>query len=324
MYTSMDRGAVMSLAESLPTQCRKKFMEKIHGITEGEAVERARNIKLLNPDNIGCPQKLIPIIDEIRTTFCSNTEHVYLDPGGGTCLERDISKAIAKDYCSVGNRITGADSGAACTIEYIGNSVYGRLAETYCKTAAGKADAWCSCYNVMNGVCNTDSAAAGCDKKRQTFDKLVDATPEDYKNSWSQMEPCFGGVCQGSVFQPAGYNANCNRSVQVCVQDFDIQGIADSPINATCNLTSNQGTQPSAGDGSGGGGGGGGGGGTQPSVGGGGIGDYIPKSIDEIKTDSKKQLAVGGVGSLFLMCCCILIIIVLASSGGGGQTRFRR
>ena len=344
MYTSMDRGAVMSLAESLPTQCGKKFMEKIHGITEGEAVERARNIKLLNPDNIGCPQKLIPIIDEIRTTFCSNTEHVYLDPGGGTCLERDISKAIAKDYCSVGNRITGADSGAACTIEYIGNSVYGRLAETYCKTAAGKADAWCSCYNVMNGVCNTDSAAAGCDKKRQTYDKLVDATPEDYKNSWSQMEPCFGGVCQGNVFQPAGYNANCNRSVQVCVQDFDIQGIADSPINATCNLTSNQGTQPSAGDG----------GGTPsytPSGAPSGttyptgstaatldtsfrsklpefLRPYVPVSIDEVKTDSSKQLGVGGVGSLFMMCCCLLVIIVLATSGGGesgGRSmRFRR
>ena len=165
----------------------------------------------------------------------------------------------------------------------------------------------------MNGVCNTDSAAAGCDKKRQTYDKLVEATPEDYKNSWSQMEPCFGGVCQGSVFQPAGYNANCNRSVQVCVQDFDIQGIADSPINATCNLSSDSGSSAGGGDGGSGGGGGGGG-----------IGDYIPKSIDEIMTDSKKQMAVGGVGSLFLMCCLLIIIILITLGGRGESGRLRR
>jgi hypothetical protein len=263
--------------------------------------------------DFNCKATAKAALEDSINDFCSKTEHLYLDPGGGTCLERDISKAIAKDYCSVGNRITGADSGAACTIEYIGNSVYGRLAETYCKTAAGKTDAWCSCYNVMNGVCDTDSVAAGCAKKRQTFDKLVEATPEDYKNSWSQMESCFGGVCQGNVFQPAGYNANCNRSVQVCVQDFDFQSIADSQINATCNLSSDSGSSAGGGDGGSGGGGGGGG-----------IGDYIPKSIDEIMTDSKKQMAVGGVGSLFLMCCLLIIIILITLGGRGESGRLRR
>jgi len=254
----------------------------------------------------------------IARQFCEKPENLLGNPGGQTCLERDTGSRIAKEYCKVGDRIK---SDGVCTKENLGN-FYTELAEAFCKTTTGKADSWCSCYNVMNGACDTDSGAAGCVKKKQTFDKLVEATPQEYKNSWSQMEPCFGGVCQGNVFQPAGYNANCNRSVQVCVQDFDIQSIADSQINATCNLTSNRDTQPSAGDGSGGGGSGGSGG-----SGGGGIDDYIPRSIDELKTDSKKQMAVGGVGALFLVCC-LLLIVVLASSGGsgggGGPMRFRR
>jgi len=259
---------------------------------------------------IGSDSGLSAMYTNLVTKFCNIPDNITKNPGGQTCLERDSGSRIAKEYCKVGDRIK---SDGVCTKENLGN-FYTELAEAFCKTTTGKADSWCSCYNVMNGACDTDSGAAGCVKKKQTFDKLVEATPQEYKNSWSQMEPCFGGVCQGNVFQPAGYNANCNRSVQVCVQDFDIQSIADSQINATCNLTSNRDTQPSAGDGSGGGGGGG-------------INDYIPRSIDELKTDSKKQMAVGGVGALFLVCC-LLLIVVLASSGGsgggGGPMRFRR
>ena len=130
----------------------------------------------------------------------------------------------------------------------------------------------------------------------------------------------------------------------MCIQDFDFQSMADSQINATCNLTSNRDTQPSAGDGSG-----------TPSYTPSGapsgttyptgstaatldtsfrsklpefLRPYVPVSIDEVKTDSSKQLGVGGVGSLFMMCCCLLVIIVLATSGGGesgGRSmRFRR
>ena len=337
-------SAVPPGCNSTANRDSNKYREKTREYAEGTPAERAQKMKSKDGTDFNCKATAKAALEDSINDFCSKTEHLYLDPGGGTCLERDISKAIAKDYCSVGNRITGADSGAACTIEYIGNSVYGRLAETYCKTAAGKTDAWCSCYNVIKGVCDTDSTAAGCAKKRQTFDKLVEATPEDYKDSWSQMEPCFGGVCQGNVFQPAGYNSNCNRSVQVCVQDFDFQSMADSQINATCNLTSNRDTQPSAGDGSG-----------TPSYTPSGapsgttyptgstaatldtsfrsklpefLRPYVPVSIDEVKTDSSKQLGVGGVGSLFMMCCCLLVIIVLATSGGGesgGRSmRFRR
>ena len=280
-------------------------------------------------NSIGNDTGLSAMYTDLVTKFCNIPDNITKNPGGQTCLERDSGSQIAKEYCKVGNRI---HSDGVCTKENLGN-FYTELAEAYCKNAAGKSDAWCSCYNVMNGVCDTDSGAAGCAKKRQTFDKLLEATPEEYKNSWSQMEPCFGGVCQGNVFQPAGYNSNCDRSIQMCIQDFDFQTMADSRINATCNLTSNRGTEPSAGGGgSGSGSGSGTGTGTGTGSGSGsgsgtgtgdeGIKKFIPTSIDDLKTDTNKQLGAGGFTCICCCCCCILLLLLM-SGGSNSSTTIR-
>ena len=244
-----------------------------------------------------------------KEKFCKLSKNVFKNPGGGPCLEYDTAKELAKDYCSVGDRIA---TDASCTPTNLGN-FYAGIAETYCKTATGKADVWCSCYNVTNNVCDKDSAAAGCDKKRQQFDKLVEATPERFRNVWSGRAACFGGVCQGVKYVPQNANQNCNAPVQICAQSFDLSQISESTIEAQCNLTASTGTPSSAGD-------------TPSGTPSDGFGDYIPRSLDEIKNDSKKQLAVGGVGTLFVSCCCLLVIILLlaSSGGGGGPTRFRR
>ena len=251
--------------------------------------------------------------DTLNEKFCELSNNIFKNPGGGSCLEQTSARELAKQYCSVGDRIAKDGN---CTVDNLGNTFYNQIAETYCKTATGKADPWCSCYNVTNNVCDTDSAAAGCDKKRQTYDKLVEATPEDYKNSWNGMAACFGGVCAGDKYLPQGYNTNCSRPVQVCVQDFDIQGIADSTINATCDQTANVGTPPSAGDTPSG---------TPPTTPSG-TPSGTPSSGGGIDLNNNTtRLAIGG-GALLLVCCCLLIIIVLMSSsgGGGGSSRFRR
>ena len=183
------------------------------------------------------------MFSKLKQDFCNVTENAFKNPGGGNCLEYDEGKRIAKQYCQVGNRIA---TDANCTKDNLGNH-YEELAEAYCKNN-GRNDQWCSCYNVSNDVCRSHPTAAGCYKKKQTYDKLVEATPQDYKNSWSGMAACFGKVCVGKKYIPENSNQNCNRPVQVCVQDFDIQGIADSTIYATCEQTANTNTQPSAGD----------------------------------------------------------------------------
>ena len=279
------------------------------------------------------------LFTSLKEDFCKLSKNVFKNPGGGQCLEYDTTKALAKEYCSVSNRIA-AD--ALCTPTNLGN-FYADVAEAYCQTAAGKADAWCSCYNVTNNVCDTDSTAAGCETKRQQFDPLVEATPSGFRHVWSGRAACFGGVCQGAKYIPQNANQNCNAPIQICNQSFSLDNISDSTIEAQCNLTAIQNvappgsppappsTPPSAGSTptgpppSGSPPSGTPPSGTPPS---GGINDYIPRSLNELKTDSKKQMAVGGVGGLFLMCCCLLLLVLMSSGGGGGgamgPTRFRR
>jgi hypothetical protein len=284
------------------------------------------------------------LYSDLKEDFCAISENVFENPGGDTCLEYDAAKTLAKEYCSVGDRITGEGDGALCTRDNLGN-FYASVAEAYCKTDTGKADLWCSCYNVTQGVCDTDSAAAGCDKKRRGFDKLVEGTPSEFKTQWNGMEGCFEGVCQGPKYIPENANQNCDRSVQICVQDFDFRTISGgSTINATCNQTANTGTPPSVGDGSSG----------PPSYTPSGapsgttypsgsvsesldtsfrsklpdfIRPYVPVSVDEVKSDSKKQMGVGGVASIIIFCLVIIVLLVASSGGGGGgggPSRFRR
>jgi hypothetical protein len=183
------------------------------------------------------------LFNTLKEDFCKLSKNVFKNPGGGSCLEYDTVKSLAKEYCSVGDRIA---TDASCTSANLGN-FYAGIAETYCRTAVGKADPWCACYNVTNNVCDTDSAAAGCDKKRQQFDKLVEATPEGFRNVWSGKAACFGGVCQGDKYVPQNANQNCNAPIQICAQSFDLNQISESTIEAQCNLTATTTTVPSAG-----------------------------------------------------------------------------
>ena len=148
----------------------------------------------------------------------------------------------------------------------------------------------------MNKVCRKDASAAGCAKKKETFDELVAATPKKFRNSWNGMEACFGGVCAGDKYLPEGYNANCSRPVQVCVQEFNINAIADSKINATCDQKSG-GSSTDEGSSS-----------TSSGSGGG----------SKSKSKSNNLLVYYGGGftgvSVSGLCCCLLLLLVLVST----------
>jgi len=188
----------------------------------------------------------------------------------------------------------------------------------------------------VNGVCDSHSSAAGCAKKKQTFDKLVEATPSDQRDLWSGMESCFGRVCTGTgVFIPPNSNQNCDKSVNVCIQDIDIGSMTDSNIQATCDIDA--GSPPSV---------------SEPSTStppqseleeaGGDPGAqegldaveeppsltdfqtnpkaYIPKSLEDLKTNEKKQMGAFSVGMFFMFLCLILLLVV----GSGGTVQGRR
>ena len=253
-------------------------------------------------------------------------------------------------YCGNGNNITTAKCNAATDKT--------ALSAKYCKTALGRADPWCSCYNVTNGVCDANPTAAGCAKKKQTFDKLVAATPSDQQNVWSGMEACFGRVCTGTgIFMPPNVNQNCDKSVNVCIQDIDIGSMTDSNITPVCDIKSGDGSpsvsEPSAaqdsakseldeakaavarGDD-----------GAQERLDAAeaalGAADesavkpisltdfrtnpksYIPKSLDGLKNDRKQQIGAAAMGALVLGCMMMLLLLVASAGGGGGGPAKRR
>jgi hypothetical protein len=288
-------------------------------------------------------------------TFCADSNNAFESPGGQSCLERSTGAALAKTYCQVGSNIK---SDPNCTVENMGQANYDEVAKTYCNTPTGRADTFCKCYNITNGVCDAHPTAAGCAKKKATFDKLVAATPSDQQDVWSGMEACFGRVCTGTgVFIPPNVNQNCDKSVNVCIQDIDIGSMTDSNITPVCDIKSGDGSpsvsEPSAaqdsakseldeakaalvrGDA-----------GAQERV------DaaeaaldaadesavkpisltdfrtnprsYIPNSLDGLKTNRKQQIGAGAMGALVLGCMMMLLLIVASASGGGSvKKRFR-
>lgn len=195
------------------------------------------------------------LFTQLKGQFCNYPNNVFKNPGGGICLEYDEGKRLAKQYCSVGDRIA---KDANCTQDNLGNH-YETVAEAYCKTTKGRADSWCSCYNVANDVCKTHPTAAGCAKKKQVFDPLVKATPEKFRHVWSGKAKCFGSVCVGKKYVPSNANQGCDAPIQICAQSFDLSNISESTIEAKCEQKAVQNitppstptppsTQPSAGD----------------------------------------------------------------------------
>ena len=287
-------------------------------------------LRTFNPNQEGsrCSNELTLWLSQQRDTFCANINNFEKNPGGtdgqATCIERNTGTALARTYCGTGDRIKSA---AACTREYVGPDAWVQLATVYCLTEAGASDQWCSCFNVMNGVCDSDPNAAGCAAKALTYDVLVEKTPDAFKTEWSGREACYGLVCQEeagtSKWILENSNQNCASPVQICGYDISAENLTESTIDAKCNIggreydqdgnlinPGNPAAQYVA---------------NLPV----GIGKYVPLSFSDITgEDSNKKIGAGGsVASSCMFCVCILVLILLASSGGGksgGPSRFRR
>ena len=257
-------------------------------------------------------------LEQERIKFCENINNFTKDPGGtaGSCIERNAGLTLARTYCGGTDKIK---TSAACTRTYLGDDTWVDLANAYCNTVDGQADPWCSCYNVMNNVCDTNPNASGCAEKALTYDVLVEKTPEAFRTSWSGRAPCYGLVCQesetGSKHIPANANQNCAAPIQICGQSIQAEGITESTIDARCYI----GGKPVD---------------EQGNIVGGTpaenlfaqISKYIPMSIDDLTSgDTNKLIGVGGSGMSF--CMCVVLLLLLLTSGGGnsgGSSRFRR
>ena len=235
--------------------------------------------------------------------FCeySNNLHKIVDKNGDTCYDKIITK--------------------------LGDAVAKQEGIKYCEIDENKTDPKCKCINVSGNTflqdCQNNPTWAGCDeilKGEADFKKLGLTSASGLYGNADCLSP---GICSGDVYSPMTNLPACSNKNAICnqiLQQDNIKAYAGLNTAQHCNIDfeaeqakKDESTTitPSTPSGT-------------PSTPSGGIRDYIPRSVDEFKTDTKKQITVGG--GLFLMCCCLLIIILLASSGGngGGGGRFQR
>lgn len=300
-------------------------------------------IRLAENGTSGKPTR--PMYEDMINRLCAKKENLGFGlPGGTICAERDANRNLAKNYCLEGeNMVTNK---TVCDKDKIGTATYTDILKTYCARGANikstlcselskdekgttsayetlwrnycdrtPGDSWCACYNAVkdaaSGFCGSNPTAAGCVKVKQSFGKLVEKTPNDQKAVWNGMQPCFGGVCSASdTFKPDGYNASCDKSVNVCIQDFKVEGLRDSQINATCEINNTINND-------------GGGGGSQPSVNTPGSPPPAsdpsappgsPPSSDSSAPAKDNTTMYVGIG----IAVVVLVLILLMSGGGGG------
>ena len=277
-----------------------------------------------------CTNTLSIWLEQKRDIFCSDVNNFGKNPGGGTCIERNAGQALAKTYCGGSDRIKTA---AACTREYLGPDPWVQLATAYCVSDTGKADQWCSCFNVMNGVCDNDPNAAGCAEKALSYDPLVAATPQGFKGAWIGREGCYGLVCQeeagSSKWVLENANQNCASPIQICGPAINAENLTASTINSSCNIggvTYDEDGNPMDKDGD-----------PLPLDEDGNpiypeegfFTKYFPTSLtDFTEGDINKKIGPGALcGTSLMSCVCIVVLLLVMSSGGGksgGPSRFRR
>ena len=207
----------------------------IYDVKTGSGLGRIRELhgEIKNTFS-GDPRKAM--FDKIAADYCDRADRLddKITSGSGddsTCRGFSVAKALAKDYCEKGDKI--ATDPILCTKEddSLGPTLYNELAENYCKANPDKE--FCACFNVTQpGLCEQAPNLPGCKTVQPIWDKITESLDEGDIAQFEGMQPCYGSVCAGNVYQPTNWDINCDRDISICKADFDIGGdLIDSNIN---------------------------------------------------------------------------------------------
>ena len=264
--------------------------------------------------------------DTLTDATCSKTGNLTkkVKPNSDeTCLDRDTTKALAKQWCSDGDNIV-QDSQSVCTKDKLGEDNYNTIAKSYCTSNPDKE--FCKCYNVVNyeTVCANGGTSKGCPAAKEAYDKYVQYEIPD-PLVWL---PC-GDACKGAnVYQPPGYKDGCDGTINACIQKIEV-GAAHDEINAVCSIDSGaEGELKSGGSG-------GSGGSTSTPLSTTQTSD-LENTVAEMKKEkeeekeeakkTKKKLIIGGGGggiisSISSFMLIVIIVMVMSKQGGGRRRR---
>jgi len=173
---------------------------------------------------------------EMADNFCAKPENFTASIGNGQCKERN--PGVRKEYCKLKDNITKDTDN--CSKAKLGEDDYNDVGIAYCKrdgaTAeeGGKRQAWCKCYNLDTGVCETDLDAAGCRTARDGVEKNKRYFNDEEYNILRQNMVCRPGECSHG-FLPKNYKDQCKPSYRICGQDVDIGLLSNSQLLVKCH-----------------------------------------------------------------------------------------
>ena len=243
-----------------------------------------------------------------------------------------------------GVRTTSVNSSAFCeklenlttVVHNDGRTCYDMIGEALKKSlrvqhcANNPNDERCACYNISKHATrgcleNANKNKPGCKEVVAGFNKYPAAavTEFDVKNFETT---CFAtGICsRPGQYLPENQPNACNQTIAVCKQEAhlygDITGGAvtvdqsmDCKAESSAPASSGTGAPPAGAPPAG----------APPAEEETGINAYVPKSLDDLKTNRKKQIGVGAVGGAAILSCLCVLLIILASSGGATPRRYR-
>jgi hypothetical protein len=204
-----------------------KGFEKISCIYDVKSGSKLGRLKTLHGEIknsfSGDPRKAM--YTNIVNRYCNSAERlndvISSDTSNNKCRDVVDSIKLAKEYCKIGDNI--ATDSTFCTKEELGDDNYNELAEKYCENNPDKE--FCACYNVAQpGLCEQLPDIPGCKTVKPIWDKITSSLDEGDIAQFEGMQPCYGSVCAGNVYQPTGWDTNCNRDISICKADFDIGG----------------------------------------------------------------------------------------------------
>ena len=223
----------------------------IYDVKTGSGLGRIRELhgEIKNSFS-GDPRKAM--FDNIVSEYCDRADRlndkVTSDGGdGSTCRAFSDAKAMAKDFCEIGDNIAKETSFCTKESDSLGPTLYNKLAENYCKNNPDKE--FCACFNVTQpGLCEQAPNLPGCKTVQPIWDKITESLDEGDIAQFEGMQPCYGSVCAGNVYQPTSWDTNCNKDISICKADFDIGG---DLVGSNINLKQDCGNTNEGGDGGG-------------------------------------------------------------------------
>jgi len=229
-----------------------KGFQKVSCVYKG--ADKIKELSRAVKDKDSTKDPRVTMYDNIVKKFCSKAENLnkIVTHDNKTCQQYDTSKALAKEWCEKNDNIVD-DTLNLCTHAHLGTDIYNKLAEKYCENNPDKD--FCACYNVTQpGLCEQSPNLPGCRTVQPIWDKITSSLDEGDIAQFEGMQPCYGSVCAGNVYQPTSWDTNCNKDISICKADFDIGGDlvgSNISVKQDCGNTTNE---DGDGDGDGGGG----------------------------------------------------------------------